>query len=82
MVYTDDTSKQGWYPRGIADYADPVMLDQAFKHPSDTNVKIRDHHGPFPCTDKGHRDEWVSQVSESKYIISKLYHSERIYSVL
>ena len=62
MLYTDDTSKQGWYPRGIADYADPVLRAKHFKHPSDETIGIKEHWGPYPCTDKGHRDEWISVV--------------------
>lgn len=62
MLYTDDTSKMGWYPRGIADYSDPELLAHHFKHPTDSTASIVEHMGPRPCSDKGHRNEWISVV--------------------
>jgi hypothetical protein len=62
MLYTDDTSKFGLYPRGIQDYTDPNMLKVALQHPYNSSVEILEHSGPYPCIDKGHRDEWISFV--------------------
>jgi hypothetical protein len=66
MLYTDEPSKLGLYPRGIADYSDRALLSESFKHPNDASIGIDFEdwpRGPYPCTDKGHRDEWISLVT-------------------
>jgi hypothetical protein len=62
LLYTDDSSLYGWYPRGIADYSDYDLLEQHFKHPTNPSIGIEKHEGPFPGKDKGFRQSWFSVV--------------------
>jgi hypothetical protein len=63
MLYTDDSTKGGWYPRGISDYSDMALVSQKCKHPLDPSIEPDAiTYGPSPCLLKGHRDEWICDV--------------------
>jgi hypothetical protein len=60
--YTDDAGKPGWYPRGVADHTAREFWPRHFPHPTNPSIQATAVDIPIPCTEKGHRQEWVYNV--------------------
>lgn len=63
MHYTDDSSQQGWFPRGLSDHTDRTRWQHNFKHP---RLDIEPWHGevvnvapPEASMDRARRQEWI-----------------------